>query len=82
MFNEYIKKILPIPIVMIESNKDGYKYRITTYSSVISECGCENQIIKRISKNKRIKSISCWLNKPDNAYFSQAIIEFNKKAMN
>lgn len=76
MFNEYIKKILPIPIVMIENSKDGYKYRITTYSSVIREYGCENQIKKRISKNKRIKSISCWLNKPDNAYFSQAIIEF------
>ena len=78
MFNEYIRKILPIPIVMIESSNDGYKYRITTYSSVINERGCENAIIKRIQKNKRVKSISGWINKPDNNYFAQAIIEFER----
>lgn len=76
MFNEYIKKILPIPIVMIESSKDGYKYRITTYNSVIGEYGCEDAIIRRLQKNKKVKSISSWINKPDNNYFAQAIIEF------
>ena len=60
MFNEYLKKILPIPITKIEVNNDGYKYRITTYSSVLNERGTENSIRKRINNNKRIKSFSGW----------------------
>ena len=78
MFNEYIKKILPIPIIEIQVNKDGYKYLITTYSSVINEYGCKDSINKRINKCKRIKSISYWWNKPNNSYYKQAIIEMNK----
>lgn len=82
MFHEYIKKILPIPIVMIENSEDGYKYRITTYASVINEYGTENIIKRRIYKNKKIKSLSMWYFKPDNYYYKQAIIEFNKPSYN
>ena len=76
MFDNYIRKILPIPIIEIKASKDGYKYLITTYSSVINENNCEQSIIKRISKNKRIKSISCWQT-IDN-YCKRAIIEFKR----
>ena len=76
MFNEYLKKILPIPITKIEVNNDGYKYRITTYSSVLNERGTENSIRKRINNNKRIKSFSGWYLKPNDIYYKQAIVEF------
>lgn len=80
MFNEYIRKILPIPIVMVEnSQKDNYLYRITTYSSIINESGTENIIENIVNNCKRIKSISGWRSKPDNHFYKQAIIEFARR---
>lgn len=79
MFYNYIRKILPIPIIEIKASKDGYKYLITTYSSVINEYNCEKIINKRISKNKKIQSISYWRLNPDNNLQKQAVIEFKKK---
>lgn len=78
MFNAYLKKILPIPIVKIEVNDDGYKYRVTSYASVIDEYGAAETIRKRIIKNKRIKSFNGWYYKKDDTYYKQAIIEFVK----
>lgn len=78
MFHEYIKKILPIPIVEIKASEDGYKYLITTYSSVIDEYGCKNDILKRVKKNKRVKSISDWYFKEKNTYYKEAIIEMTR----
>ena len=78
MFNDYIRKILPIPITEIESNKDGYKYRITTYSSVINESGVTDIIKNRIKTNKKIKLFDGWYLKNDDYNYKQAIIEFVK----
>lgn len=77
MFNEYLKKVLPIPIVAIKVSKDGYKYLITTYSNVIDEYGTADVIKKRVLKNKRMKSIDGWYRVKDNPTIKQAIIEFN-----
>lgn len=77
MFNEYIRKILPIPITKIEHSDDGYKYRLTVYSSIINENGVTDMIKKRL-KNKRIKSFDGWYFKPDNINYKQAIIEFKR----
>lgn len=76
MFDNYIRKILPIPILAIQASKDGYKYLVTTHSSVINEHGTEDRIIRRLSGNKRVKSISYWRINPDNDYEKQAVIEF------
>lgn len=76
MFNEYLKKILPIPIINMEVNNDGYKYRITTYASVIDERGTETTIRKRLNSNKRIKDISGWYFLPNDYFYKQMIIEF------
>ena len=78
MFNDYIKKILPIPITEIEVSPDGYKYRITTHSSVISEYGVSDLINRRINKNKRIKSFDGWYLKENDFTKKQAVIEFCK----
>ena len=79
MFTNYIKKILPIPITNIETNNDGYKYRVTTYSSVIDERGVKEVLRKRIRSNKKIKSMSDWGFKKGDTFYKQAIIEFYKK---
>ena len=79
MFNKYLAKILPIPIVNIEVNKtDGYKYRVTTYASVINEYGVEKQVASRLGKNKRIKSFDGWYMKDNEPFYKQAIVEFVK----
>lgn len=78
MFDEYIRKLLPIPIINIESNQDGYKYRITTYSSVINERGVIDLINRRINKCKKIKSFNGWYLKSGDVNYQQAIIEFVK----
>ena len=78
MFNEYIRKVLPIPIVEIKASDDGYRYLITTYSSVIDEYGCKNDIIKRVKKNKRMKCISDWYFKEKDTYYKDAILEMNR----
>lgn len=76
MFNEYLKKVLPIPIKEIKASKDGYKYLITTYSSVVNDMG--KIIEQRVRKNKRIKSISCWFLKEGDTFYKQAVVEFVK----
>lgn len=77
MFDKYLAKILPIPIVNIEVSKtDGYKYRITTYSSVLNEYGVEKQVASRLGKNKRVKSFDGWYVKENEPYYRQAIVEF------
>lgn len=77
MFDKYLEKILPIPIVDIEvSKKDGYKYRVTTYSSVLAENGVKNQIIIRLKSNKRIKSFDGWYLKEHEPYLRQMYVEF------
>ena len=79
MFNEYLRKILPIPIVEIEiSQKDNYLYRITTYATVIDESGTIDAIKRRIKSNKKIKSIGDWFFKDKDTSFKQAIVEFVK----
>ena len=79
MFDKYLAKILPIPIVNIEVSKtDDYKYRITTYASVINEYGVEKQVVNRLGQNKRIKSFDGWYMKDNEPYFRQAIVEFVK----
>ena len=78
MFNKYLEKILPIPLVDIEvSKKDGYKYRITTYSSVLNEIGTKERVAIRLKNNKRIKSFDGWYFKEDDPYLRQMIVEFN-----
>ena len=78
MFNEYIRKVLPIPIVEIKASKDGYKYLLTTYSSVIDESGAKNDILKRVKNNKRMKNISDWYFKDRDTYYKEAILEMNR----
>ena len=78
MFNDYIRKILPIPITQIEVSQDGYKYRITTYSSVINEPNVVDIIKKRIKNNKKVKFIDGWYFKNNDYNYKQAIIEFKK----
>lgn len=78
MFDKYLAKILPIPIVDIEvSKKDGYKYRITTYSSVLNEIGTKERVAIRLKNNKRIKSFDGWYMKDKEPFFKQMIVEFN-----
>lgn len=74
MYNDYLRKILPIPIVDIEVK--GYKYRITTYSSVIDEKGVKATVTRRLKNNKRIKSFGDWWFKNDDRYYKQLIVEF------
>ena len=78
MFNDYIRKILPIPITQIEVSQDGYKYRITTYSSVINEPNVVDIIKKRIKNNKKVKFLDGWYFKGNDYNYKQAIIEFKK----
>lgn len=82
MFNEYLKKLLPIPIIGIEVSKDGYSYRITTYSRVIEERGVEKMVEGRIIKNKRIKKFYGWFLKPHEPFYKQAVITFQKVGAN
>ena len=78
MFDNYLKKILPIPITKIKRSDDGYKYEIMTYSSVLNEYGVENLIRKITSKNKRIKSFDGWYLVPNNFCYKEAIVEFER----
>lgn len=76
MFNDYIKSILPIPILDIKVAKNNsYRYKITTYSSVADEPQTRNIIEQRVNKCKRMKSIEGWYcdKSADKKY---AVIEF------
>jgi len=80
MFNEYLKKILPIPITKIKPSKDGYKYLIYTYASVLNQDrGVQLQLVKRVHNNKRIKTFDGWYYDDKNLNEKYALIEFNKK---
>jgi len=79
MFNEYIRKVLPIPIIEIKASEDGYKYLITTYTSVIDEYGAKKDVINRVKKNKRFKSISDWWFKEKDTYYKEAIVEMMRR---
>ena len=78
MFNEYIKKILPIPITKITASEDGYTYKISTYSNVLSEYGVEKNIIKRTKNNKRIASFDGWYTDITDTYSKYAFLTFRK----
>ena len=75
MFNNYIRKVLPIPIVEIKASEDGYRYLLTTYSSIIDEYGAKNDMLKRVKNNKRMKCISDWGFKERDTYYKQAVLE-------
>ena len=54
MFNDYIKRVLPIPILDIKVAKNNsYRYKIITYSSVAdaSKQVVENRV-KKCKKNE------------------------------
>ena len=77
MFNNYIKKILPIPITDIQiSPKDNYVYYITTYSSVLNERGVCSCLEKRLKRNKKIENFDGWWFKDGDTFYKQAIITF------
>jgi len=61
MFNDYIKSILPIPILDIKVAKNNaYRYKITTYSQVADEPTTLKVVEKRVKACKRMKSIEGW----------------------
>ena len=61
MFNDYIKSILPIPILDIKVAKNNaYRYKITTYSQVADEPQTRKVVEKRVKACKRMKSIDGW----------------------
>ena len=77
MFNAYIKKIMPIPITEIKASKDGYKYAIYTYASVLNQDrGIQLKIIKRVHNNKRIKTFDGWYLKDGDITQKYAVMEF------
>lgn len=78
MFDEYLRKIIPVPLVDIKVSQDGYKYLITTYASVLSEFGVASRIERRLKINKRIKSFKGWWLKDNECFYKQAIVEFKK----
>ena len=79
MFNGYIKKILPIPVTEIKASKDGYKYLVYTYSSVLEhDRGIQLKITKRVHNNKRIKSFDGWYYKDNDITQKYALMEFKK----
>lgn len=76
MYNEYIRSILPIPIIDIKVAKNNnYRYKVVAYSSVADES--QNTIKDRVRKCKRMKSIEGWYFDDDTNY-KYAVIEFNK----
>ena len=79
MFNAYLKKILPVPITKIQASKDGYRYLVFTYSSVLHEDrGIQLQITKRMHNNKRIKIFDGWYYKDNDITQKYALVEFRK----
>lgn len=76
MFNDYIKSILPIPILDIKVSKtNNYRYKITTYSSVADEVQTRMAVENRVRKCKRMKSIEGWY-LDDDISRKYAVIEF------
>ena len=76
MFNDYIKSVLPIPILDIKVSKtNNYRYKITTYSSVADEVRTRMAVENRVKKCKRMKSIEGWY-LDDDVSRKYAVIEF------
>ena len=76
MFNDYIKSVLPIPILDIKVSKTNkYRYKITTYSSVADELQTRRAVENRVKKCKRMKSIDGWYLDGDCSR-KYAIVEF------
>ena len=73
-FKDYLKKILPIPCCNIEVSEDGYKYKIKSFASVLSEGNIIKCIEKRLNKCKRVKSYSMWFY-DDDLFYKYMIIE-------
>lgn len=77
MFDKYLRKIIPIPITKIETFKDGYKYLVYTYASVLNQDkGIQLKIIKRAHNNKRIKTFDGWYYNDKNLNEKYALVEF------
>ena len=76
MFNDYIKSVLPIPILDIKVAKNNsYRYKIVTYSSVADEPQTRMAVENRVKKCKRMKSIDGWYLDGDISR-KYAIVEF------
>lgn len=73
-FKEYLKKIFTFPIKI--EILDGYRYKVKAPQTLIFEDG--GRVLKRINKNKRIKSFNGWF-LCDDLYYKFAIVEFVKK---
>ena len=85
MFNSYIKKILPIPTIKIQSSKNGYRYLVSTYASIIDkDIGLQLRIAKYMHNNKRVKIFDGWYYKEDDITQKYALVEFykNEKGQN
>lgn len=79
MFNDYIKKIMPVPITEIQSSKDGYRYFVFTYASILDkDMGLQLRIVKRMHNNKRIKTFDGWYYKDNDITQKFALVEFKK----
>ena len=78
MFNDYIKSILPIPILDIKVSKtNNYRYKITTHASVADEPQTRMAVENRVKKCKRMKTIEGWYLDGDVSR-KYAIVEFVK----
>lgn len=76
MFNDYIKSVLPIPILDIKVAKNNsYRYKITTHANVADEPQTRMAIESRVKKCKRMKSIEGWY-LDDDISKKYAVIEF------
>ena len=70
---------MPIPITEIKASKDGYRYLVYTYSSVLDhDRGIQLKITKRIHNNKRIKTFDGWYYNDKNLNEKYALVEFKK----
>lgn len=77
MYNDYLRALLPIPILDIQiSKKNNYFYKIITYSQVADESNIT--VKKRINNCKKIKSFDGWYF-TDDLNKKYAIIEFNRE---
>ena len=83
MFDKYLRKIMPIPITKIDVSKDGYKYLVYTYASVLDkDRGLQLRLVKRMHNNKKIKTFDGWYN-DKNLSEKYALVEFyNGKKIN
>ena len=76
MYYDYLKSVLPIPILDINvAQNNNYRYKITTYSSVADEPQTRMAVENRVKKCKRMKSIEGWY-LDDDISKKHAVIEF------